>query len=193
MPTAISLVDLAKDMHQNNRQHGWYDDRDHEDETRESMTALTHSEVSEALECARSKNPLDMQLRYEGKHGNTYPDPNVGHSTADLGHVLKPVGFPSELADTVIRALDFGVWFGVPLVEPMRNRLRPGEPEKMTARWCAAALSRIHTAVTNEDINDVVQQCYDLAALYDFDMDEVIIIKHEYNKTRARRHGGKKI
>lgn len=42
------------------------------------------------------------------------------------------------------------------------------------------------------EIADVVIRCLDLAEAHGVDLGQVIEVKHEYNKTRSYRHGGKK-
>ena len=105
------LTDLAEDIHENAKAHGWWD----ESRSFGDIIALCHSELSEALEEYRN----GKQDIYYGEDG-------------------KPEGVAVEMIDCIIRILD----------------------------WCS-----------HEDI----------------DIDEILKIKHEYNKTRPYRHGGKKV
>ncbi len=118
------LNDLVKDIHQNAVEHGWWK----EERCFGEIIALCHSELSEALEEYRKGNQPD-ELYYSDKQGTLYQFSNGE---------LKPEGIPAELADCIIRILDY----------------------------CG-----------KENI----------------DIGEAIRIKHEYNKTRPYRHGGKKI
>lgn len=76
-----------QDIHELAREKGWWEGtfRPMTAETVASKLALIHSEVSEALECVRG-GPIAM----------------VTMDAADG----KPIGFPSELADIVIRVAD---------------------------------------------------------------------------------------
>lgn len=105
------LNELAKEIHENARAHGWWD----EPRSFGEIIALCHSELSEALEEYRN-----------GKH-------NLYYAGCD-----KPEGIAVEMADCIIRILD----------------------------WCG-----------KEGI----------------DIDEIVRIKHNYNRTRPYRHGGKVI
>ena len=103
--------EVAKEIHKNAVAHGWWD----ETRTFPEIVALIHSELSEALE------------EYRSNHGVTEVYQEAG----------KPEGVPIELADAIIRILDYCGYAGIDIV---------------------AALER----------------------------------KHEYNKTRPYRHGGKR-
>lgn len=105
------INEVAKQIHENAVNHGWWE----EPRTFPEILALIHSEVSEALEEYRNGHPV----------GETYH-----------GEGGKPEGVPTELADVIIRVLDY----------------------------CAFAGINIDQAITD---------------------------KHEYNKTRPYRHGGK--
>ena len=106
------INEVAKQIHENAVDHGWWD----EERGFPEVLALIHSEVSEALEEYRNgRLPTEV---YAGNNG-------------------KPEGIPIELADVIIRVLDY----------------------------CGYA---------------------------EIDIDTAISQKHEYNKSRPYRHGGKK-
>lgn len=110
--TMTGINEVAKQIHENAVDHGWWD----EERGFPEVLALIHSEVSEALEEYRNgRLPTEV---YAGNNG-------------------KPEGIPIELADVIIRVLDY----------------------------CGYA---------------------------EIDIDTAISQKHEYNKSRPYRHGGKK-
>jgi NTP pyrophosphatase (non-canonical NTP hydrolase) len=110
--TMTGINEVAKEIHENAVAHGWWD----EERGFPEVLALIHSEVSEALE------------EYRNGHGAT----EIYFS--DSG---KPEGIPTELADVIIRVLDYCGYAGI-------------------------------------------------------NIDAAISQKHEYNKSRPYRHGGKK-
>lgn len=118
---------LRDEIHQNAVEHGWWE----EERTFGEIIALCHSELSEALEEHRNGLvPREMYYNAENVKGLLW-NKNTPQNT-------KPEGIAIELADTIIRILDF----------------------------CG-----------KENI----------------DIEKAVSIKHEYNKTRPYRHGGKKI
>ena len=109
----MTISELQKEVHQTAKEHGWWEEQPSFPE----IIALIHSEASEALEEYRNGHiPPETYYREDGK----------------------PEGIPSELADVVIRVLDY----------------------------CEAA---------------------------GIDLEQAIIIKNEFNKTRPYKHGGKVI
>lgn len=101
--TMTGFKELQKEVHENAVEHGWWDDPKEEG----TLLALIHSEVSEALEDAR-----------------------VGLMRTTLDENGKPVGFPSELADIVIRVMDVAEFHGIDLEEEIKqkhefNKTRP--------------------------------------------------------------------
>ena len=109
--TITGINQVAREIHENAVEHGWWD----EERGFPEVIALIHSEVSEALEEYRNhREPTEIYIGDKGK----------------------PEGIPYELADVIIRILDYCGYAGI-------------------------------------------------------DIDAAITEKHEYNKTRPYRHGGK--
>ncbi len=141
----MKLNQMAAEVHNNAIEHGWWD----EEKTFPEIIALIHSEVSEALEEYR-KVCSETEIYYTGnkcaESGGLcvsdapdvmceYPyDPRL----CDSYVIGKPEGIPIELADVIIRILDYCAFAGI-------------------------------------------------------DIEEAIQIKHEYNKTRPYKHGGKRM
>ena len=111
----VAISSLASDVHVNAVEHGWWD----EERSFGDIISLCHSELSEALE--------------EHRNGRKPTEIYYNAVKAD-----KPEGIPVELADCIIRILDYCGREGI-------------------------------------------------------DIDYALNLKHEYNKTRPYRHGGKAI
>ena len=140
--------------------------------------ALIHSEISEALEDFRVQKMVTVH-RADGK----------------------PEGFPSELADIVIRIYDlFGAmkWsvkpfpFGASKLLPKLDSV-PGRLAYMHYKTSLALDP--DCSLRDEDVihhlSDVVQRVIELSDSLGLDLHAEIILKQAFNRTRTRRHGGK--
>lgn len=138
----MSLEELTREIHQNAVEHGWWE----EDRSFGEIVALCHSELSEALEEYRAGRPMEWkkclanepegkELLYCGHKGKAGCEL---HGEECSCRSEKPEGIAVEMADCIIRILD----------------------------WCG-----------REGV----------------DIERIILEKHEYNKTRPYRHGGKVI
>lgn len=122
-----SLNELAAAVHENAVAHGWWE----EERGLPEVLMLCVSELAEALEEYRANKP---NLYFEIEEETTLYAEGVAVETVMR---KKPEGVAVELADCVIRILDYCGHAGI-------------------------------------------------------DLEEAIRIKHEYNKSRPYRHGGKK-
>lgn len=125
------LNELAKEVHQNAVEHGWWE----EERSFGEIIALCHSELSEALEEFRNHKPFEY---FNCKSENIDELINGCGEECKTCKNGKPEGIAVELADCIIRILDYCGKEGI-------------------------------------------------------DIDGAIRIKHEYNKTRPYKHGGKVI
>lgn len=106
--TISEIVDRA---HQNAVKHGFWENPPEFG----TAVALIHSELSEALEAARTRNPM---IYYSG--GNyTAPVP--------MKHCTKPEGVAIELADAVIRIADLCGHMGIDLESAIALKMEYNE------------------------------------------------------------------
>ncbi len=88
---ARSLQRIAKEIHSNARDKGWYEDRDKSTRCSIELIALIHSELSEAVEELRNGCPAYYVEEVTGK----------------------PEGWATEIVDAIIRSLDMLEFHGV--------------------------------------------------------------------------------
>lgn len=90
--------DLAAECHRCSIDHGWWDDNRNDGE----QIALMHSELSEALDALRHDNPPS-------------------------GHIPEFSGLEEELADTIIRIMDYSAGNNLRLGEAVVAKMRYNE------------------------------------------------------------------
>ena len=168
----MNLKELQIEVHALAVEKGWHDN----ERSVPELLCLVHSEVSEALEAYRVRG-LESWHRDDGK----------------------PEGVASELADVVIRLLDMSEHCDVELSVlgvVIGTQLR----ENMTV---PEMLCVIHDHICdipwvtfgNEFTGTMCvawSHVFIVAKYLNIDLASAILEKHEYNKTRPYRHGGKR-
>ena len=196
--------ELATIIHENAVSHGWWE----KERSFAEIVALIHSELSEALEEYRSGKsniwfaciPTDVFAGCQNMTHCASGKSNLGcmEASADCRYKdEKPLGIFVELADTVIRILDYAGKRKWDIQEA--TELRSGIKNK--GFTLPELVAKCHYLVSEgyadeesrsvyfaDCINLIRSWCADNGG----DLDEAIVIKHEYNKSRPYRHGGKK-
>lgn len=117
------LNELAKEIHQNAVEHGWWD----EPRTFEEIVALCHSELSEALEEYRA----GMSMVYKNCMACDGDTPCYGEGCGDYDDgkceidclSQKPEGIAVEMADCIIRILDWAGKEGLDIDAIIREKM----------------------------------------------------------------------
>ena len=222
--TVENLNKMIPEIHRNAVEHGWWD----EDRSESEIYALIHSELSEALEEYRDNKP-DVYCCQHGSdwchicYGDTCEiNPDIDCVTCfaqreESGKVPnKPEGVIVELADAVIRIMDYlgkgGYTFNLnnAIYSNVGLPLRTNENCSDLIVCAHAALSQAfihdyicwiqdpeHNEINKESeiatLSAVVKWINEYAAGRGYDLVSVVRMKHAYNITRPYKHGGKRI
>lgn len=101
----MDLAQLQKEAYQISKDHGFHETRVITTTEVLAKLALIHSEVSEAVEDARIRKVDDLK-------------------TLGFTETGKPIEFPSELADIIIRTLDLAEMLDVDLVHAIEAKMK---------------------------------------------------------------------
>lgn len=201
----MDLNKMAREIHENACAHGWWEtERDPAE-----IIALIHSEWSEALEEYRAGRPMVWYACGEQTNGNggicnpkdECDCANFGQETECRYRGKKPEGIAVELIDGCIRILDL-------LVE-MQYEIQDLDPSCFDDFSMIVSFPRFITDLHYETAK-AYQKRYDIPhGLYimllcivsmvfswvlanGLNPNQIMMEKHEYNKSRPYRHGGKR-
>ena len=116
----MEIKKFAQEVHENAQAHGWWDG---EERTFGELIALTHSELSEALE--EYRNGHKPNETYYSCKPTTHSEEICSKSgiTACIGcQARKMEGIPSELADVVIRVFDMSEHYGIDIESALAEK-----------------------------------------------------------------------
>lgn len=200
----MNLNEFAREVHANACAHGWWEtERDPEE-----IIALIHSEWSEALEEYRAGRPM---LWHECMDEGQSPEdrPVVCEQCTDCYYYgkeceyrgKKPEGIAVELIDGCIRILDFAAHEKVSLKFMEIEPLQPTLPILIADLhyYTSSALNAIEKSgkiivpgYISVWLGAAVYDVFRYIRAHGISPEKIMIEKHEYNKTRPYRHGGKK-
>lgn len=183
----------AFDIHENAKNKGWWDGK-HRSE--KEILMLVVSEIAEATEEVRNKKP--MVYGVEVDH-TTYETVFLDAANIRMRR-LKPEGEAIELVDAVIRLLD---WAGFKkwTLEPAWLSAISGHKEEIISSPLEFHFDLVNL-VRKMNLTDLGSRKIELVTEFcaliqqygkqnGWDMEELIDLKHTYNKTRGYKHGGK--
>jgi len=166
----MNITELQKDIHQNAKDHGWWDDK----RSHLEIMALVISECSELLEAFRSKEGADVQC-----------DKPISLSCKE-----------EETADIFIRILDYSEHM-VKSNEGYIESIPYESIKKMMLKMSVGAqIGHIMRRVTmsfdgGDTYKHVLAICKVFSDIHGFSLERAVLLKHEYNKGRPFKHGKK--
>jgi hypothetical protein len=182
------LNDLVTESFKIATEKGWH-------ETERSISAITllmQSEVAEVIEEYRKHKGIG-EIWYEEHHSDgSITIKKVGQPG------LKPCGIPVEIADMVIRVADYCGKKGYNLEFSYDQTPEP-DPTTEFEEWMARinfSLSQAWAGILPGPefwLAIAVKYAFRTASAWDIDLWAVLDEKATYNRTRSKRHGGKKI
>lgn len=189
--------DFAKDVHQTAVDKGWWDKPvSFDDVICECLVYLAHAYEQYrrgrpnlyhlCVASGDKRNPCDWDL---GK-----PCPLATGELACEHRDLKPEGVAVELADCVLRLLDCAAQRGFSIavfnvyVDTDFTRFICSVSWQLT---CINQAANVKDGLVCGHINHAISLIWSWAAQEGVDLEAILRSKHEYNKTRPYRHGGK--
>lgn len=204
----LDLNQFMQDVHQNAIAHGWWE----KERSAGTIRSLIHAELSEALEEYRAGRPLVWyECLDEEEHTPCIKEDCFNYcngvcETDDLGS--KPEGIAVELMDFVIRIFDYLAKLDWELPASMntaqkladwalddyqddsgRNVLTLSIPDLIDLLHDEVSLSSVmHNETYLTTAAGLAMAWVEKCGI---DPVEMMLKKHEYNKTRSYKHGGK--
>jgi len=176
----MNLTKLAKQIHETAVEKGWWDQERNKDE----MHMLEITELAESVEADREGREAKVQ-EFHDEIGRYSGDDYTEMVFKNEFEIYIKDTVEDELADTVIRCLDYLYWKD-------RDYINIPNLEREWSDNFAENILFICKQITNRRPEDAVGYLFDLAEHMDIDIEWHIEQKMKYNDMRSRKHGGKK-
>ncbi len=204
----IDLNEFAKEVHANAVAHGWYDGGER---TEAEIFANIHSEWSEAFDAYAHGEPNYYHLCGDPATKDEICEKCSECYCRKIGwdgkncfmRNKKPEGVAVELIDGVIRILDYVGYLNSKIQEKNRVKIEIDEEPQGTDLSSLICLLHLNTAdamvyarrfelrAFTAHINGIFEAVFAMVKQMGIDPEKIMLEKHEYNKTRSYRHGGK--
>jgi len=181
---------LISEIYETAKEKGWWPSEQHKDVPMKSFDAirmLIVSEIAEATEEVRSKKPAIYQVHDRGLDGPMAFTPDSKHWTPSL----KPEGEAVELADAVIRILDYFGHKGWQVEEWIPGGLSISDDPLEHHMHFVKLISRAEFGAAHDCLSGAVRLIEKYFQKNGWDLEKVMRLKMDYNKTRSFRHGNK--
>lgn len=203
----LDLTQFMHDVHQNAIAHGWWE----KERSAGTIRSLIHCELSEAMEAYRNHEPYMWHHcpYHPGACETQSPQDDHLHCEACQSANRKPEGVAVELMDFVIRIFD-----AMANLEGWNIPASMNTAQKLTFWALDDYQDDEGRNPVNLDLPDLVDILHDEVALSSIqryniylltaaglamawvdkrgiDPVDILMDKHEYNKTRPYKHGGK--
>jgi hypothetical protein len=193
----LNLNEFAKDVHAVAVEHGWWEGEENNDI--DTKIALIHAEWSEALEEYRAGRPMVWRECGEAENDEELvcvENACIAWANGDCdicSRDNKPEGIAVELVDGVIRILDLMAAKDMDFAQT--GYICGGKrtlPQLVAILHYATAESAESESEAASRLISCIEAVREWLEEQGVDMDEILRLKHEYNKTRSYRHGGKR-
>lgn len=192
----LDLNEFAKEVHAVSVEHGWWEGEENNDV--DTKIALIHAEWSEALEEYRAGRPMVWHRCREGGEEEPVCVEKACDAWMNEGCDIcvrdnKPDGIAVELVDGVIRILDLMAAKDIDFAQA--GYICGGKrtlPQLVAVLHYATAMSGPEDDDAASWLSGCIEAVREWLEDQGVDMDELMRLKHEYNKTRSYRHGGKR-
>ncbi len=183
----LDLNAFAREVHAVSVEHGWWEGEENNDI--DTKIALIHAEWSEALEEYRAGRPMVyVPITGSASEGGWRYEVDLNEFAG-----RKPEGIAVELVDGVIRILDLMAAKDIDFAQA--GYICGGKrtlPQLVAVLHYATAMSGPEDDDAASWLSGCIEAVREWLEDQGVDMDELMRLKHEYNKTRSYRHGGKR-
>lgn len=189
------LLELQPEINQVNTKHGFWEQGN--DRNKGEMVMLMITELSEAVEAHREDNRYDATTRLRTREHtsgwafdlvDTMPEAWLNWFRAEVKNTVS-----DEIADTVIRLLDYCHGWDIVLIEREYRKESTGNFANDVLRlvhYCLCAYHESLPPVTlGRDWGCALAAIIKFCEWYDIDLVQHCIWKLRYNKTRPHKHG----
>jgi NTP pyrophosphatase (non-canonical NTP hydrolase) len=167
----MTIIEKSQEVHRNAVEHGWYDDKTCHD----TKMALVVGEVIETMDAIANNRADDR---------------------CDKGIDL--TNLEEEIADVYLRTLDYighlryasFVRYDDPVIRERIQFLFKGKSDGAMIGTLIKSIVRNFGSGTGYDY--ILAMVEEYAIIKGVDLERAVMVKHEYNKGRAYRHGNKK-